>query len=56
MFYGSYEQFLKTVRFAIIVYLEQLGGINILTYIFMCQISLYICFDRKAGNSLFHGQ
>lgn len=38
------------------VFPQQLQRFNSLTYTFTCWISLYICFDRKAGNSLFHGQ
>lgn len=34
----------------------QQSRLNNLTFISTCWISLYICFDRKAGNSLFHGQ
>lgn len=38
------------------VYPVQLKRFSSLTYAFTYWISLYICFDRKAGNSLFHGQ
>lgn len=42
--------------FGCAVHSGQLQRFNRPTYIFTCWISLYICFDRKAGSSLFHGQ